>query len=205
MQWRVALSYISNYFMSSFFTPLVFQTSGAAEAGRFGMTWNIVLTVAGLATMWGTTRAPQFGILISQGEYKQLHDLLKKVWMAASMVLIAGMLAVELGILALFQLQHPFSTRFLDPVTVSILVLGAVAAQWTHPIMIYLRAYRKEPLMVMWVTSALLMAFLAWLLGTRYGTIGVVSAYAIVSGIIVPWVLWIWRSFEKNRSRLTGI
>src|SRR5207245_2385725 len=40
MQWRIALSWISGYFMFSLFTPVLFHYQGSLVAGQMGMTWS---------------------------------------------------------------------------------------------------------------------------------------------------------------------
>jgi hypothetical protein len=41
-QWRIAVSWISGYFIFSLFTPVLFHYHGAVVAGQMGMTWSLV-------------------------------------------------------------------------------------------------------------------------------------------------------------------
>ena len=64
MQWRIALSWVSGYFIFSLFTPIIFHYYGPVTAGQFGMTWSVIGMVAAIAGPWLYTKAPKFGMLI---------------------------------------------------------------------------------------------------------------------------------------------
>ncbi len=47
VQWRTAVTYMSSYFVFSLFVPVIFRYEGPAEAGRWGMTWGLVMAGLG--------------------------------------------------------------------------------------------------------------------------------------------------------------
>lgn len=62
---------------------------------------------------------------------------------------------------------------------------------------IYMRAHKKEPLVMVSVSNGLYVAITTWLaakyLPFEYLFSGFVSAYLLV----LPWVYWIFRSFKR--------
>ena len=52
MQWRLAMQGIVGYFMFSFFAPVIFYYHGAVEAGKIGLTWQVVGALQLLALSW---------------------------------------------------------------------------------------------------------------------------------------------------------
>ena len=49
MQWRIALSWISGYFVFSLFIPVLFKYHGPVVAGQMGMTWSVVGVIGTIA------------------------------------------------------------------------------------------------------------------------------------------------------------
>ncbi len=193
MQWRIAVSYLSGYFTAWVFTPLLFHFHGAVVAGQFGMTWRLIISVAGLAMMWSKPRAPQFGMLIARKDYAELDRRFFRIQIVATFVLICGALAVWLLTYILTAIDHQFATRLLPPLPAGLLALGVIASNFCAPMSVYLRAHKREPYMGVTVTLGIVTAFFAWLLGSRFGATGVAMTYAGVSIFIaLPTGLWIW-------------
>ncbi len=57
-QWRIALSWISGYFIFQLFTPLTFARQGAAAAGRLGIALSIFTALLTLGMSWVNARLP---------------------------------------------------------------------------------------------------------------------------------------------------
>ena len=77
MQWRIAVSWASGYFIFSIFNPLLFAFAGAKTAGRFGMTWVILMAINSISMAFINTRGPKFGSLIARSEWPELRKLLE--------------------------------------------------------------------------------------------------------------------------------
>ena len=72
-QWRIALSWISGYFIFQFFNPVLFATEGAIVAGQMGMTLAALNGIQSLSLSWMTTKIPLYSGLIAQKKYQQLN------------------------------------------------------------------------------------------------------------------------------------
>ena len=46
LQWRIAVSWVSGYFIFYFFTPLIFMIYGPVVAGQFGLTFNMIRSLS---------------------------------------------------------------------------------------------------------------------------------------------------------------
>ena len=90
MQWRIAVSWLSGYFVFSMFTPVLFQYHGAVVAGQMGMTWSLITVVSSISGAWIQPRAPYFGILIAQRKYEQLDKLFWRLVIIVAIVACLG-------------------------------------------------------------------------------------------------------------------
>ncbi|WP_431243073.1 hypothetical protein ACQ9BO_26135 [Flavobacterium sp. P21] len=77
-QWKIALSWISGYFIFQLFNPVLFATEGAVVAGQMGMTLTVLNSIFSLAFSWISTKVPVFSSLIAQKNYKDLDALFDK-------------------------------------------------------------------------------------------------------------------------------
>lgn len=193
MQWRLALSGVVNYFAFSLFNPVMFQYHGAVVAGQMGMTWQAMSAVQAVALAWVYTKVPRFGILIARKNYVELD----RFWLRTSLVSLAvvsgGAGVVWLVVYSLNALHLPLAQRLLAPLPTGLFLLAAVLMQVSQCQSAYLRAHKREPIMVMSVTSSLTIGLLVWLLGSRLGPTGAAIGYlAVVAGLIIPWETVIW-------------
>ena len=197
MQWRLALSGMANYFASSLFTPVMFHYYGAIVAGQMGMTRQIIAALQGLALAWVNTKAPRYGIFIARNDYVGLD----RFWLRCSMV---SLLVIFLGALGLWALLYsfktmaiPFSERLLSPLPVGMFLFALIPTQVVQCMATYLRAHKREPIVVASVTSCLLTGFLVWLLGSKFGPVGAAGAYASVMAATAIWIAYIWSYCRK--------
>ena len=56
LQWKVALSWVSGYFIYQLFNPILFQYVGAEVAGQMGMTMQVVNAIQAFAFSWMSTK-----------------------------------------------------------------------------------------------------------------------------------------------------
>ena len=77
-QWRIALSWVSGYFIFQLFNPVLFATEGAVVAGQMGMTLTIITSIQAFSMSWVNTKIPRFSSLIAQENYVELDGLFSK-------------------------------------------------------------------------------------------------------------------------------
>jgi hypothetical protein len=193
MQWRIAVSWLSNYFSFYIFTPILFYFQGAVVAGQMGMTWSVVNALSLIAAVWIFARAPEFGILIAKKQYKALDKLLYRSGMSA--VCIAGLGAVMImGFISLiYKLGYPLAVRFLPPLPTFLFLMATILMQISFAQGTYLRAHKKEPFMGLSVISALMILILVLFTAPRWGALGITASYlGVVLLFVIPYGTWIW-------------
>lgn len=196
MQWRIGLSWISGYFVFSLFTPILFKYHGAVIAGQFGMTWILIGVVNMTASSWLAPKIPKFGMLIAQKRYRELDLLFSKITriIIGTSTLIAAAIwsfVYMLNILNFSIAQH-FASRLLSPLPTGIFLLAQLLIATSIPFSAYLRAHKKEPLVLISVVSGLLIGLSTFYLGKLYSVMGMAAGYLILNIIIIPLVLLIW-------------
>lgn len=198
VQWRTAFSYLSGYFTSQVFTPILFHFHGPTVAGQFGMTWSLVVGVASVAAMWSTPRGPEFAVMIARKEYKAINQLLHRIIKVALAVLLLGGIGVLLLIYGLNMLNPRYAERLLPLLPTALLLLGnAVANSW-HPTSVYLRAHKREPYVAISIVSGVLIGLSSFVLGMKLAAVGVATAYLAVNIMIFPWGLKIFNRCRRD-------
>ncbi len=193
MQWRLAVSGIVGYFAISLFNPVMFHYHGAAVAGQMGMTLALVGALSSIAMAWIQAKAPFFGTLISNQEYGVLDRRFVRISAISLVVVSCGAAGVWMIVYLLNLFQHPFAQRLLPPLPTGLLLSAVVLLQISQCQSAYLRAHKREPIMVMSAVSCLAMGLLVWVLGRSFGPMGAAVAYlATVAILILPWQTAIW-------------
>jgi O-antigen/teichoic acid export membrane protein len=202
MQWRIAVSWIGGYFIFSLFVPVLFKYHGPLVAGQMGMTWNIVGMIGAISYSWLSPRAPQFGILIAQKRYAELD---KQLWKVTKIVVgVSAFMAFNIWLFVFlinaldYNIATRFASRILPPLPTGLLVLAQFLFLVASPFSIYLRAHKKEPLMLSSLIYAVLVGCSTFFLGKYYSVIGMASGYLILNIIFMPIVFIIWYICRKK-------
>ncbi len=180
LQWKIAISWISGYFIFQFFNPVIFAYNGAVAAGKFGMSLTILNAILSFALSWTSTKIPLWSGLIAKKEYKSLDISFKKAMQQSTAISIFCILLFLIFLLILNQINNPLSDRFLPfilcAVLFSVIPFNNIINGWAT----YLRCHKKEPFLIQSVTIGLITA-ISTLLGAKYiGEQAVVISYALI-------------------------
>ncbi|MGA8731044.1 MAG: hypothetical protein WB608_19970, partial [Terracidiphilus sp.] len=74
-QWKIAVSWLCDYFIFQLFTPVLFAFKGPVEAGRMGLSMSVVTQLSAIMLAWMTTKAAPFGSMIARKEIGKLDSL----------------------------------------------------------------------------------------------------------------------------------
>jgi hypothetical protein len=184
LQWKIALSWLSGYFIFQLFTPVLFAYRGAIEAGQMGMSFSIANTLMSIAMAWMNTRAPKFGTLVAKKDYCNL-DKIFGITLSRSlsvMVVLAAALCIANYLAHAVNIQ--FVNRILDPLPFALLMLATTLNYVTYAQSTYLRAHKVEPFLLISLISAGLIAVLTLMLVEEYGVLGIISGYLAVCAIV---------------------
>ncbi len=199
MQWKIAISGLSGYFISCLFVPILFRYRGAAVAGQMGMTWSMVSALSTVASMWIVARAPQFGMLIAKKQFRDLDKLLFHSLIMTIAVTILGSVCIYGLVVFLYSLNVYFASRLLPPLPTMLFLFASVLMQISSAQSTYLRAHKQDPFVGLSVISALLLALLMLYGANIWGAMGVSLSYFIVTTFIIfPIGSFIWVQCRKS-------
>jgi len=182
-QWKIAVSWLCDYFIFQLFTPVLFAFRGPEEAGRMGLSMNIVMQLSAMMLAWMTTKAAPFGSLIAKRERPELDRMFFRS-LRQSLVLFAGAACVVLmGVLVSPYILPRISRRIEDWPIFLMLLLTALSSHVVQSEAIYLRAHKCEPFLIQSIVIATCTAASVVVLAKTSGAIGVSFAYFLVLGV----------------------
>lgn len=197
-QWKIAISWMSGYFLFQLFNPVLFATEGPAVAGQMGLTLAAVNGVLNLTISWMTTKVPVFSKFIAQKEYSQLDSLFNKT-------IKQSMFVNGLGIVVLIAIVYTFhffnlsiAQRFLPLELVFMMGLSVFISQVVFSWATYLRCHKEEPYLIPSVFGAVCVAGSTLFFGNMFGVYGVVIGYICISISFLPYNFYIFRINKKR-------
>lgn len=202
-QWKIALSWISGYFIFQLFNPVLFATEGAVVAGQMGMTLAVLNAILMFSLSWINTKVPILSNLIANKNYKDLDFLFNKTLRQSTYLNIVALLIFFFGIFLLryFNLKLGninLGDRFLNylPMIAMMIpiILNHIVSAWAT----YLRCHKKEPLLYQSVVIGFLCSISTIFLGKHFGVIGMTFGYLFVSIIGFFWTYCIFKSKQKQ-------
>ena len=180
-QWRIAISWLSGYFIFQLFNPVLFAFKGPVAAGQMGMSLSIATALQSIAISWINTKAAPFGTLIARKEYARLDQLFFQAIKQSVSVFVLGALIVWFGSMCMSWAHIRFGQRILDPTALGILLLATALNVVVFSEAIYLRAHKEEKLLPHSVMGAVLVGMSTYFLGKNFGATGMVIGYLLIA------------------------
>lgn len=198
LQWKIAITWVSGYFIFQLFNPILFHFHGAAIAGKMGMTLSISTAILALSTVWTNAKAPELGKLIAEKDWAGLDQVFFKVFYQSIGVAIVCAFFGWLTILFL-QANYPLGQRFLPSNESAILLITTVILIISNGLAVYLRAHKEEPLTKVTVITACLQLCSALILGKLYSSEGMLIGYFLIMVFFsMPAIYLIWAKLRKE-------
>ena len=198
-QWRIAVSWMSGYFIFDIINPIAFYFCGAVAAGQLGMSLQLVRMIGNVAQTWISTKAPKFGMLIAGRAWTELDALWRRSTLQAFIICLLGMIsflaAISLVGHVSFLTAIPFIGHLLTRVPARLAPFGVNA--WLGGAMLVqiligsmameLRAHKREPYMWLSVANAVLSVAFILPLVRVWGIYGEAMGYALaIWAILIP-------------------
>jgi O-antigen/teichoic acid export membrane protein len=178
-QWRIAVSWMSGYFVFQLFNPLIFKTQGPILAGQMGMSMHITAAMNAAAIAWISTKAPIYGQLVAGRKRKELDNLFVRGVIQSSLFLLLGTIFVWIILFYLHQVGSEYADRVLPMSLFSILLFICFANHIIFAQSFYLRAHKQDPFMWISVFAGSMTVVLAATLVPKFGVEGAVYSFAI--------------------------
>lgn len=197
MQWKIALSWVSGYFIFQLFTPVLFKFHGPVVAGQMGMTLSAVNAVQGVCIMWLQTRSPEFGKLIAQKKWQELDTLFNQILKQAIVVSVV-LSAIAIIVVAGLQTFTAIGVRFLPVQQVVIFLIAVCGQVIISGMAIYMRAHKQEPLLVLSMIGSILIGTSTLFLGIKFSSMGMARGYSLITLVYgIPSTYWLWQKFRR--------
>ncbi|MFC7419982.1 hypothetical protein ACFQNF_08795 [Iodobacter arcticus] len=201
MQWRIAISWLSGFFIFQLFTPLVFKYHSPEAAGQVGMSFTIANVLSSLAMAWITTKTPLFGQLIASGKFDQLDLLFKKIFWQSWGVLFILIVTFISVLLLINYLNIPFAGRLLKPQEFSLILFAILANHIVFAQATYVRAHKCEPYLQHAIVLAIFIGVSCYLSGRYSSVYNLLLAYSCVCIFVgVGYSNYIYLNFKSKRS-----
>lgn len=186
-QWRVALSWLSGYFIFQLFNPVLFAYCSPEAAGKMGMTLTVLNGILSLTLSWTSTNVPSWSSMIAVKDYKGLDISFNRVLKASSFVCIIGLLCFLFVLFVLRLFGIAVYDRFLPIHMAAILSSTFFFANIINAWATYLRCHKKEPFLIQAVVVGVCNAISTVIMAKFIGINGVVIGYtSIVLFISLP-------------------
>lgn len=199
LQWRIAVSWISGYFIFQAFTPLVFAHQGAVEAGRLGIALSIFTSISALGMSWVNASAPKMAQYISRRERAPLNTMFAIVLRSSVIFTFLASVAFLLLVQLLSHFHYAAVTRIASLPTLACLALVAVVNSFVAAAAVYMRAHKVEPMLLPSVVGGAL-TLLAAYFGSRESVLLTVALYAAVTILVgLPWTIRLFLPYFRRR------
>ena len=200
-QWKIAISWLSGYFIFQLFNPVLFATEGAIVAGQMGMTMAALNGVSGLAMSWITTKVQVFSKLFAKQNFLVADNLFSKTFKQVLSINLAGVFLIILLTFLLCYWHHPLGERFLPVYLIALLGLSVFLNQMVFSWATFLRCHKKEPYLLLSVIAAFLTLCSTLVFGNLFRINGLIIGYLT---IVVITTIWGYKIFIHNRKAWHG-
>ena len=192
-QWRIAITWLSSYFITQLFNPILFVYQGPIAAGQMGMSLSIASSIGTVGLAWMSTKASPFGNLIARGEISALDRLFFRTLWQSMLLLVTAAVGF---FFCLLIAEHKFprlSVRVLSPWAFGLLLLTTMTNHVVFSEALYLRAHKREPFLVQALVVAIFLTISTLLLGRTWGANAVTVGYFVIAGLLgLPWGTYIF-------------
>lgn len=183
-QWRIAISWISGYFVYQTFNPFLFAYKGPVAAGQMGMSISFANSLMVIAMAWVSTKAAPFGTLIAQKRYLQLDALFFKALRQSIFVAGAGAVAIWSGTTYLYFAHNRYAQKLLTPLPFALLLVASLLNHLLASIGVYLRAHKQERLFHLSLAIAITVLISNYFFAKSLGALGMVSGYLVIMAVL---------------------
>ncbi|MGY6034265.1 Polysaccharide biosynthesis protein [Kosakonia sp. BK9b] len=199
MQWRIALSWMSGYFIFFAMTPIAFKYFGPVYAGKLGMSLTLCNMIMATGLAWVSTRFPKWGKLISQGNRAELDASFRGSLIQSSCFVLICLIGAICSLITLNYLEFDFTQRFFSPGEFSILCVAILGSHLVACMATYIRAHKIEKMAMASLIMAILTTSCMSLVAVLHFERWYMVVYCLIVWVyFVPHAFLIFREFKRN-------
>lgn len=196
-QWRLALTWVSGFFLTQIYVPVLLAFDGPVAAGQLGLTLAIANMIAITSQSWLTSAYPRMALNAVQHDWQAVQAIFRRaILLSTALYLLA---ALGLSLILMHSALAPYALRLL-PQPALLALLGAIFInQICAALASYVRASGREPFVWVTLMTALLTLIGAMVLVGDYGVNGLVMTMLAVQVLFaLPLCIWLWRIQRKQ-------
>ena len=197
LQWRMAISWISGYFIYNLFVPLTFATQGAVEAGRLGIALAIFNSISTLGLSLVNAKFSLMGKFIASNNRTMLDHLFNSISIRSlviNMILCTGFVFF---VWCLGNIWSQITDRIADLKILIILSVAVVINTHISSMALYMRAHKKEPMLFVSIVMGVLVSIGAYY-GIKVSVFAMLSIYlTLIVAVSFPWTLYLWIGYRR--------
>ncbi|WP_350304131.1 hypothetical protein [Photorhabdus viridis] len=193
-QWRIAISWLSGYFIFQAITPLIFAHQGAKIAGQIGLTMTVFSTLLSLSMTWVYAKTNIMGRLVASKDRKTLNQIFIDVAKKSGFLNLFVILTFIIMFCFLKYLNFSIIERLAS---LDIILLLSIVAIFNHLVFCfaaYMRSHKEEPMLRCTIVVAIL-TFVSVYLASYHSATATILAYSIIMVFVSP--PWAFLLFKK--------
>jgi len=199
-QWRIAISWMSGYFIFQLFTPLAFSLLGPIEAGQLGLSLTIFSALLTFGMSWVNAKVPTMAMLAARNERTQLNKLFNHLLTRALAFTATASTAIVLTLILISEFELAAVGRFVSIETAACIAIVTVINCFIFAAAAYVRAHKEEPMLGVSIAWGL-----ATLAGTTIGAqtslLNMMAAYALVTSCLaLPWTAILFMRYYRKQT-----
>lgn len=200
LQWRVALSSISGYFIFQIADLFAFKYHGPTISGQLGFTMSLINGIVIVSSVWTSSRSPLYANLVANNKIDDLKILFKKT--IISTIVTFTFLSILFFLFKMVFIDYYkliFSGRLLDNYGTLFILIYSMCNVTIFSIAAYCRSNKEEPFLAPSIFGAI------WGITTSYLVLKYFSinwfCILIVSNnlfIGIPWAVFIYNKMNQK-------
>ncbi|MFJ1322469.1 oligosaccharide flippase family protein [Capnocytophaga canis] len=183
-QWRIALSWMSGYFIFQILNPIVFASYGAIIAGKVGMSLSIMNAILSFVLGWTSTKIPLWSSLIVKKEYTELDKSRQETIKKSTFITIMLILMSTIVILGLQYFEYNLGDRLLPWYLCFVLFVSVLFSNIVNIWATMLRCFKKEPFLVVSVVVAMFSVIELYITAQFFNLSALIIGYFLVISMI---------------------
>ena len=199
LQWKIALSWTSGYFIFQAFNPIVFAFYGPVVAGQVGMTLTILNAILSLVVSWTSTKIPLWSSLIAKKEYGELNNSVSNTVIKSSLVALLIIFGALVFISGLKYFDLSLKDRFLPLSLCTIFFLSIPVNNIINIWATTLRCFKKEPFLFQSLFIGICCIIEIYISAKRFDIRTLIIGYFLIVTIIsLPMAYYIFKKKKKE-------
>ncbi len=200
LQWRVAISSISGYFIFQIADLFAFKYQGPILSGQLGFTMSLINGIVIVSSVWTSSRSPLYANLVANNKISDLQSLFKRTLISTIITFIVlGSFFFVFKILFIDYYKLVFVGRLLDNIGTLFILIYSMFNVIIFSFAAYCRSNKEEPFLAPSVFGAawgILTSFLV----LKNLTIQWFCTLLVFNNLLIgiPWAVWIYYKMKQK-------